>query len=249
MSRVLDLIKALSANPTTNDVTALAEPAQFDADSSLVTSLFLKDRGIQSRDVFSGNASATLTNAHIGGTYWIGGTTSGITVTLPLITSVPNGARIQIVNTNLNAVTVAKQGSNTLFHGNAGPVSTITLLPGDTLVVEVYSGAGWMVVDGSALLPKTNQFLANISTNGSQRLPSGLIIKWATLTTASGAVTWTFSEPFPTALLSVSAIPGGGNYTCCFTSVSASSVVFNVYNAATAALAGAVQIRPFAIGY
>lgn len=249
MSKVLNLIKALSANPATDDVTAAGSPAQFDADTSLVTALFLKNRGLQSRNVFSGNATATLTAAQIGGTYWVGGTTTGITIILPLIAGVPDGARIQIVNTNLNSVTVARQGTNLLFHGNAGPVPTITMMPGDTLIVEVYSATGWMVVGGSALLPKSSQFLANIAVNGSQRLPSGLIMKWATLTTTAGAVTWTFAEPFPTALLSVSAIPAGGNYTCCYTSVSQTGVVFNVYNASTAALATAVQLRPFAIGY
>jgi len=49
-------------------------------------------------------------------------------------------------------------------------------------------------------------FLASKTSNGYQKLPSGLIIQWGANNTSAGSVTATFPIPFPTAVFQVVAV-------------------------------------------
>ena len=54
-------------------------------------------------------------------------------------------------------------------------------------------------------------FLASLTSNGYQKLPSGLIIQWGRTSIAPGYKDVTFPIPFPTALLSINITPNIGS--------------------------------------
>lgn len=57
-------------------------------------------------------------------------------------------------------------------------------------------------INGSEVI-KASDFVTNASTTGSMTLPSGIIMKWGSGTTSSGAVTITFATAFPTAAYNI----------------------------------------------
>lgn len=57
-------------------------------------------------------------------------------------------------------------------------------------------------INGSEVI-KASDYVTNASTTGSMTLPSGIIMKWGSGTTSSGAVTITFATAFPTAAYNI----------------------------------------------
>ena len=65
-------------------------------------------------------------------------------------------------------------------------------------------------INGSEVI-KASDFVTNASTTGSMTLPSGIILKWGSGTTSSGAVTITFATAFPTAAYNIQLTITGGD--------------------------------------
>lgn len=65
-------------------------------------------------------------------------------------------------------------------------------------------------INGSEVI-KASDYVTNASTTGSMTLPSGIIMKWGSGVTSSGAVTITFATAFPTALYNVQLTITGGD--------------------------------------
>lgn len=92
-------------------------------------------------------------------------------------------------------------------------------------------------------------------TNKQITLLGGIIIKWATLTGGSGAITWTFGTAFPTACIGVLPVPivdyPTGYDTCTlFAAPTASAVTINRRSGSSATdAAGSFGVLAVAVGY
>lgn len=164
-------------------------PSHTDLDQlkEAIDTLINAGKGLGSSGIVLLNATTTLTNAsHVGKTVLFDGTATGaFTVTLPLANTVTTGRRIHFQNVSSFNVTVQRQGSNVIYP-NGASVNSIIVGPGDTLTVEAYNGTSWFAVGGSNQLGAAASFMSSLSTNGYQKLPSGLIKQWGT--TSLGAV-------------------------------------------------------------
>lgn len=65
-------------------------------------------------------------------------------------------------------------------------------------------------INGSEVI-KASDYVTNASTTGSMTLPSGIIMKWGSGATSSGAVTITFATAFPTAAYNIQLTISGGD--------------------------------------
>ena len=65
-------------------------------------------------------------------------------------------------------------------------------------------------INGSEVI-KASDYVTNASTTGSMTLPSGIIMKWGSGATSSGAVTITFATAFPTAAYNIQLTVTGGD--------------------------------------
>ena len=124
-------------------------PAQFDSSKKLATSEFVQ-RALGS---FSGavtyGANVTLTKADAGKVIRLAGT--GYTVTLPLVSTLVEGASFAIQHSGTSGTqTVAVQGGDVIDPG-AGLVTSLTLNMGDTAILA-RAGGNWALIGGSAAL-------------------------------------------------------------------------------------------------
>jgi hypothetical protein len=190
---------ALSGNPTA------PTPPQFDNDTSLATSEFVKKSGIQHSGPILIAATKVLSAAEaVGNLIVASGTSAGINVTLPLVSSCPAGSVLTFLNSSAFDVTVVRNGTDQINTGNT-PVLAITLRPGESLMMSLIGGvSNWQCFDGSARMPFSPAFGSSKSSSGYQKLPSGLILQWGAITQndVGGAVFW--SWPLPVAF------PNGG---------------------------------------
>ncbi|KWC29328.1 hypothetical protein WL48_25450 [Burkholderia ubonensis] len=185
-------------------------PPQFDNTTKLATTAFVRSLGMQANAFTTLVGAATLTAANAGGSIYLGGA-GNYTVTLPLASSVPAGARIEFVSgVGASPVTISRQGTDTIYMNASTSLATVPMALGDTYVLES-NGVNWYSVGGSTPLAYTGGFGASLSASGYQKLPSGLIIQWglfqinfsSTPQTASGVVTYPLA--FPNGVLSVTA--------------------------------------------
>jgi len=171
-------------------------PAQFDNDTSIATTAFVQRALGNYAGTVGVSAAATLNAAtHVGKLIALGGSVD-FTVTLPLLSAVVDGATIAFQAIDTAKVTIARQGADTIQVG-IGTVTAISPIRGGDSVVfvadkvnNVWRGLG--------------QFSNSLTTNGYQKLPSGLIMQWgnsAVNPTTSLAIL--FPITFPTACLNV----------------------------------------------
>lgn len=158
-------------------------PPQFDNDTSLATTAFVQRAlGNMQGGVVLG-ASQVLSAADVGKVFSL--SVSASPITLPLYSTVPSGAKISFVNVGSTNVVIQRSGTDTLFGpGDVGTQSfssaltSYTLLPGDC--VEFTAVLQWQITGGTCLLQAASSFVASKAGSGYQKLPSGLIIQWAT---------------------------------------------------------------------
>lgn len=164
---------------------------------------------LQALRSFQGNFSslvpltgaAVLTAAAAGKTHLLAGAGS-YTVTLPLASSVPAGATLTFA-ASAGSISVTRQDADQIFPNSNG-TNTVVLNNGDNLTL-VSSGAGWFAVSGTAVLGNALQSFGNsLAAGGYQRLPTGLIIQWGSVTSSSaGDVSVTFPIAFPVSIFSI----------------------------------------------
>ncbi|RQQ49540.1 gp53-like domain-containing protein [Burkholderia stagnalis] len=188
-------------------------PGQFDNSTRLVTTAAL----MRDRFGFSGftyyNGSAALPAAALGSVIDCAVGAGPYTLTLPTLSASMAGAAIKFVSYTPSAVTISTGSAVKIWCGVNGGNSgtTITLQNGDSATLTT-DGYGWFVIDGSVLLPATALFGASLTTNGYQKLPSGLIVQWMTgaVVTANADNTIPFPIAFPNRVF---AITSGVGYT------------------------------------
>lgn len=183
-----------------------ATPSQFDNGTNLSTTGFVQRAlgNFQTSVVYT--TSQTLTAASAG-TAIVFNSTSALACTLPLNSTCQPGTSFYIANNNTGTLTIQTQGSDTLLYiGNATTGSKV-LNAGDTAFITYISSGQWHIINGSTQLGSTNAFSASKITSGYQKLPSGMIFQWGTVSFASistGAfnyVTVTLPTAYPTSNL------------------------------------------------
>ncbi len=218
----------------------LTTPAQFARDKKAATTEFVQ-RALGNFAGMTGYAASTTLEAGDCGKV-IMAQGAGLTFTLPQASSVPQGSVIEIYG-NGAGVMVARQGSDTLVNGLAGPATSIAIGGYDTARFVAVSSA-WYVLGGSIHLTGASNTAANLTSTGYQRFPSGLLWQWTHITdaiAAGGNRVLTFPYAFPASVLFAHATARHGQQA----GAGALSVVISglqsvtVYNNGAAAVNGA----------
>lgn len=237
-------LKAPLASPVFTGDPQAPTPPQFDNDTSLATTEFVKQSGITLSKFNVYSATDKLLNSVAGGVVEFYGTTAGQTLTLPRLDSVRVGDVITIINYATVPVTIARQAVDKINAGSGVSVVSVVMQPGDSLVLAADSG--WFVIGGSAANQFSGSFGSLLTGNGYQKLPSGLIIQWGYQSVAPSTTTsYTFPMIFPNACLSIVASFG----TPAQGSVNADLVNSNQYRLQNLYTGGAQTARWIAVGY
>ena len=240
---------------TSGNIVHSAPPAQFDNSAKLTTTGFVQRAlgslaGCDSSFTnISGNVSIPASD--VGNVVILGGS-SGYTVSLPSTAGLPNGTSITLYgqNGNFNCTLSAQSGQNIIT--TTAFAQTMTFYGGDIATFTVYSG-NWTMTSGmtQTALARMPGFAASLATNGYQKLPSGLIIQWGSV---SGVVyagtTYSFPVAFPTGCLSMTMNDGGSG--CNVVSggaISASQFKLYAWNTPGAAGSAGSGVNYIAIGH
>ncbi|WP_426237516.1 gp53-like domain-containing protein [Pseudomonas sp. TWP3-2] len=133
------------------------------------------------------------------------------TVTLPLLSAGTSGAKFYIQNVGSGDVVVNRQGSD-LIVALANNLSSITIPPLSNGVLTI-GDTNYVLEEGMSALKYSAEFATTLAVIGKERMPSGRLRQWGTLTTSgSGDLAVLFPEVFATRLLSLVAVAyiGGG---------------------------------------
>lgn len=159
-------------------------PAQFDNDTSLATSEFVQ-RALGS---MSGSvnyaASTTLTAADAGKMVML--KFSG-TATLPNLADLPVGTSFLLVNWGTSSITVTAIAGQQVNTGQSAQQS-FELQGGTSALITSENSASWVIAGGTAPLPFSPLFDSSLAASGHQKLPSGLIRYWGTVTVPGNTV-------------------------------------------------------------
>lgn len=218
-------------------VTLPSTPAQFDNSLAAATTAFVQRAmgGYSSEETITG--AITLNAGDFGQSYVVGGSTA-YAVTLPSISVSPSGSTLTFWCSSSNTVTIQRAGADTISANGTSSVTSVALVSGDS-VTMVSTGSAWFMAGGSAQLGySTGMFGASLTSNGYQKLPSGLIIQWGYATssgTTSPNVVVTLPIAFTSALYSMTFVPNGFNGTCSWASNTLSTLNAWLVTASTGA--------------
>ncbi|VWD61385.1 bacteriophage tail fiber protein [Burkholderia lata] len=185
-------------------------PSQFDSGKKLATTEFVQTALGNLRGSYTTKTSGTLGAAQAGMQVYV--LAPGTTQTINFA-ELKDGVRM-VVYANYTAA-----GSTTLtINGSAKFVAvtrmmepTITLNPGDAISF-VIDAENINIEVTTANLRYSAAYGASLSPNGYQKLPSGFIVQWGIITTASNGIgTLTFPITFPNTLFRVMTTPAMGN--------------------------------------
>ncbi len=190
-------LKAPLAGPVFTGDPRAPTPAQMDNDTSLATTAFVKSSGLTLSRFNAYTASTVLASAVVGSAVEFYGSAVGQTLTLPLSSDVRNADAILLFNFATVPVTIAKQGVDQIASGAGGGVSSMTLQPGDNLMLIAGSNL-WFIVGGTAANQYATSFASLQGSYGWQKLPSGLMKQWGYILTPAGAATANLDVVFPT---------------------------------------------------
>ncbi|MCT7298771.1 hypothetical protein N5J06_11555 [Ralstonia sp. CHL-2022] len=175
-------------------LTTGATPAQFDSSGKLATTAFVKTAGLQLGDYVGFSASATLPASVCGKVVTVVG--NGITLTLPLLSSVPVGSTITFHPGGASGTVIQRQGADNIF-GAGGNVASFPLGGTDSITL-LASTISWIPISGSGQAQFSSFFGASLQGNGYQKLPSGLILQWGmNQGTTASYQTYSFPIAFP----------------------------------------------------
>lgn len=194
---------------------------QFDISKKNATTEFVKKSGFQfSQTYFYSAGPIALSASQAGGFIDLASAYSG-SVTLPALSSVPDGATFYIWSGTASSVTVQRSGSDVIYV-NGSSVSSLSLGNGDTLVIGKSGSANsWVAMWGSAQFPYSAVY-ASLAPKPATAVGAGqfqvLIAATGSAFTLPSGGTWAFfALPFNTSgqvstsiLAPVSSVAAGG---------------------------------------
>lgn len=200
-------LKAPLASPAMTGNPTAPTPAQFDNDTSLATTEFVKRQGLQLAGISYYTANTTLPLTDVGKAVFVNFSNPGGTISLPSAATVPVGAIYTVYNWGAQGLSLAAQVGQTINNNTSNP-QTFTMQPYSTVTVIAETGTGWVIIGGSGQLTTSPLFSASKTSNGYTKLPNGLILQWwADSFDATGVRITTFPIAFPNAVLHVSGHP------------------------------------------
>lgn len=174
-------------------------PPQFDNDTSLATTAFVKRQGVEFSNVATYSATATLTAA-AAGQFAVATISGGGTLTLPLASAFAAGASITFQANQANQV-IQRAGADNIYLNSNNIVTSVTLNVGDTLTLVSNGGTNWSAIAGSVQLGKATAFGSSLAGAGYQKLPSGFILVWGQVTNQPSGVAFSLPFTFPNGFL------------------------------------------------
>lgn len=161
-ANVYDALTDFDSPVFTGNPTA-PNPAQFDNDTSLATTAFVKRQGLATAGQINISASTTLTAGTHVGMLILGTASTPNTLTLPLASTVASGGCIAFQNAGTVATTIARQGSDYIYV--ASPANTLIVVqPGEFVILET-DGFNWSAF-GTGVLNFSPSFSNNINKPG-----------------------------------------------------------------------------------
>jgi hypothetical protein len=230
-------LKASIDSPSLTGAPTATTPPQFDKSKRIATMEAVKLAGMQASGITYLATSTALTAAHVGQTIELQGSAPYV-VTLVAQTATMLGCRVEFLNNSSANVTIAASGGDRIVGAASVGLTSLVMLPGDTLTIEANGVGYWIPVSGSAQLQMAGAFASLLANSGYQKLPSGLIFQWGQGTTqSSGGSPVAFPVAFPNAVL---AVVVGNQYASVGASVTfgwqaVSKAQFNVYCSQAAA--------------
>ncbi|AZD59961.1 Phage tail fiber protein [Pseudomonas chlororaphis subsp. aurantiaca] len=191
-------------NPTANT------PAQFNNTKALATTEFVQ-RALGS---FAGgrgiSGNETLTGADMGMRLELA---TGVTVTLPATSSVPNGAAV-LISAGPTATTarVTVAAGDQLAMSNLAVTVPYTLSPGGDFIA-IREANVWRCHFGSETLKFSPIFAGVLGGAGRQRMPNGMLMQWVPVampTTQGASTPFNWPIAFDNAVTAVSFAPDFG---------------------------------------
>ncbi len=259
-SAILASLASLLLPDGAGNLLAAQSPAQFDISTKLATTQFVQLAQGSRRSITGMAANYTATASDVGRVFAANAT--GLTLTLPLSTSLTNGSVVSsYANIPSGTFTIVTQGSDKMSAGGPSQsLTSVTLNYGEGCDWITDAAGNWYAVSRNALLGSTGSFVNSLYGNGYQKLPGGLIVQWGQAACAAGTTsTANFPISFPNQCLNVG---GSGNNatgnTQAYTTVNSkgqSSFNWSAFLATggstpvLAATAGSVQMWYFAVGY
>ncbi len=201
-SPVNDLMKLTNTDVTLLNPKAIATPPQFDNSKLLATTDWVKQNGLNFREQINISSGLILDTSYLGKFTFITG--GGTTQILPVAAQCPNGSCIMFQNTTNQEVYLQRNSStsNLIYVASTG-LTSIGIRAGEAVLL-ITDGFNWSA-SGTGVLRHSGSFEKSFSTNGYQRLPSGLILQWGTTSnvTYDSRANLTFPISFPTTCCSV----------------------------------------------
>lgn len=183
---------AFTGNPTA------PTPAHFDASTLLATMEAVQRASGNYRTVGGLAAGAVIAAANIGGAYQ---PAEGGAVVFPTPASLglPMGASVTIIMMGRIAASLQVAGGAT-FATDVNGATSVALVRGQVVTVAALTGTEWAVLGHSGF---DASFASTMAATGSQKLPGGFLLKWASYSgfTANNTTVKTRPSAFPTALL------------------------------------------------
>ena len=178
-------------------LSGVANPVQFDRTLKLATTGFVQQALGNHQDIVVCLQNTTISPVAAGSAVMLFGLTA-YTVQFPNPADMPQGARFKAICTNPAGVTITCARPNSFMSPDGNYANTFIVGMGD--VIEfIKLDLAW-TINGTATTFAAPQFKASITTNGWQRLPSGLIMQWgsAVITNANVGQNAVMPISFPT---------------------------------------------------
>lgn len=215
------------ASPAMTGSPSAPTPPQFDRSTSLATTEFVQRALGNYAGLDAVNETSQLPVSSIGRGVLLY-SASACTLTLPPSASAPAGSVVKLHNDNTGVWSVVPSGTDVLRSANAATnIAPLSLGAGDNAEL-VSNGAGiWRLVGGSVSLKYAQLFAAAHSTSGWQKLPSGQIEQWGTVSVPASNSPQVVTLPitFPNAILTgVCSFTGASQGSCGIALTSTSQV-------------------------
>jgi hypothetical protein len=216
-SAILAAIPALLLPDGRGNLQLAQNPPQFDSSLKIASTESVKAAGYEFSTLDNLTTTQTLTAAHIGA-HVICTPAAAITLTLPTIASLMalgalSGCVTRIQNLSPFAVTIARGVSPDTLNTAGNSLTSIVLQVGDFVDLTFSAPEQW-IVSGTGNLQYSGSFGSSLSSSGYQKLPSGLIVNWGSVSitsTGTGVSNAAFNLPlaFPNLFLFAVANFGG----------------------------------------
>ena len=191
------------ASPTFTGDPKAPTPAQFDNDTSLATTAFVQ-RALGSYAGSSNiSAGGTIQQGDVGKVHVFGSTAARQVIYLPSLVGLPAGATIAIHGYGAFDYTIDPQGGQDIL-ARGTVLTSLPMKGADSAVLYKESDTRWVLIGGTVQEAYSPRQASSLTTNGYQKLPSGLIVQWATISLAADTSSLlNFPIAFPTAALAI----------------------------------------------